>query len=166
MEQCEYQSADKPAHSCNRKILRMDPDNSVCTKLRNYINSGTHRLISVFLAVCRCPKLSFCLTRLLSYKKIVKKIYKYIYIYIYIYIHSRELKTLHQKIGILGFCNIIMTLIFIYKTTNTTWLPFLCFFFHHILRLVCDVTCYVIFIMRLWLIVRNFLAMVLMKLNA
>ena len=40
------------------------------------------------------------------------------------------------------------------------------FFSHHLLRLVCDCTCYVIFIMRLWLIMRNFREKVLMKLNA
>ena len=44
---------------------------------------------------------------------------------------------LHQKFGMKGFHNEVMTLHFIYKTTNITWLPFL--------RLVCDVTCYVVF---------------------
>ena len=55
---------------------------------------------------------------------------------------------------------------FIHKYTCITWLPCVVFFSHYLLRLVCDVTCYVIFIMRLLRIMRNFRAKVLMKFNA
>ena len=82
-------------------------------------------------------------------------------------VHSRKLKTLLQKFGIQGFHNEIMTLIFFkYKVTYVTWLPFVSSFSQHLLRLVCDVTCCVIFIMRFWLLLHNFRAKVLMKSNA
>ena len=50
--------------------------------------------------------------------------------------------------------------------TCITWLPFMFSFSNHLSRLVCDVTWYVICIMRLWLIVRIFREKFLMKLNA
>ena len=81
-------------------------------------------------------------------------------------VHSRELKTLHQKLGILGFHNKFMMLIFIYKTADITWLQFMFSFSHQLLRLVYDVTWYVICITRLWPIVRNFRAKFRIKLNA
>ena len=59
-----------------------------------------------------------------------------------------------------------MTLILRYKIVYVIWLVFVVSFSHHLLRLVCNVTCCVIFIMRLWLIVRSFGATVIMKLNA
>ena len=83
----------------------------------------------------------------------------------FMHVHSRELKTLHLKFGIRGFRNKIMTLIFIYKATNITWLPVV-FFAQHLLRLDCGVTFCVTFVMRFWLLLHNYRVKVLMKLNA
>ena len=71
------------------------------------------------------------------------------------WILSRELKMLHLKFGIQGFHNTIMTLIFIYKATYITWLPFVFFFSQHLLCLLGDVTCCVIFKMKFWLLLHS-----------
>ena len=52
-------------------------------------------------------------------------------------LHSREIRTLHQKFGISGFHNKIMTLIFIYKATNITLVPFVFSFFFSIFDVWC-----------------------------
>ena len=77
----------------------------------------------------------------------------------------KRIKNSTSKNWNLGIHNKTMTLIFIYNTTYITWLPYM-FSFLIMLRLVCDVTYYVIYMMRLWLIVRFFRAKVHMKLNA
>ena len=56
----------------------------------------------------------------------------------------KRIKNATSKNGILGFHNKVMTLHVIHKTTYITRLPFVFSFSHRHLRLVCDVTCYVI----------------------
>ena len=77
----------------------------------------------------------------------------------------KRIKNATSKICNLGYHNKFITLIFICLSTHITWIPFMFSFSHNLSRLVCDVTWYVICVMRLWLIVRNFRPKFLMKLN-
>ena len=83
----------------------------------------------------------------------------------YQYTLKRELKTQHKKIWNLRFHYNTMMLIVIYYAVYIRWLSFYIFVSHYRLRLVCDVTCCIIFIMRLWLLMHNFKATIPIKVN-